>query len=145
MLRMFKKLLLPCLLTMICLLLLFIQPRLIYGSSMEPTIRNGQLIIVSRYSKNVSRNDFWISEFNGSQSVKRIVGLPGEFIEVRGGTIYIDGIQEEPCFATPENWYEILLKEDEYFLVGDNRAHSSDSILFGPVHYTDLHGKVIYY
>lgn len=142
MLRMLKRYGVPTLLTLVFVTLVFIQPRVIYGSSMEPTLKDGQLVLVLRYARQASRNDIWACEINSKKSVKRVVGLPGEFIEVRDGSIFIDGVAEGPYFKTPENWYEVLLKEDEYFLVGDNRAHSSDSILFGPVNVKDMYGKV---
>jgi len=142
---MFKHYALPTLLTIILVSLIFFQPRIVYGSSVEPTIQDGQFIVVFRFAKIINRNDFWISEFNGKNSVKRVVGLPGELIEVKDGGIFINGILEEPYFETPENWYEVSLAADEYFLAGDNRAHSSDSVLFGPVRSRDMNGKVIYF
>lgn len=133
----------PVLFTFILILVILIQPRIVYGSSMEPTLNDGQIVLVLRFAQDINRNDIWTCKINGKLSVKRVVGLPGELIEVRDGSIFINGREEEPHFNTPENWYEVLLKEDEYFMAGDNRAHSSDSVLFGPVNAKDIYGKVL--
>jgi signal peptidase I len=112
---------------------------------MEPTLHANQLVLVSRFADRPERNEFWVGEINGFESIKRVVGLPGEFIEVRNNGVYVNGVLSSPHFDTPDNWYEVQLNDDEYFLVGDNRAHSSDSILFGPVSSGDLRGRLIYY
>jgi signal peptidase I len=111
------------------------------GKSMEPTFHTGEVILVSRLHymfDEPQRGD--IAVFNPPNPrpdeppyIKRVIGLPGEQIEIRDQQIFIDNVlmQEpyinEPCSATdcPDgNW---LLGPNEYFLMGDNRNHSLDS------------------
>lgn len=130
-------------------LLLFGVPRFLVervnveGPSMETTLQNGDSILVekvSRYFGALDRFDivvFYPDEEskarNGRYYIKRIIGLPGETIRIAGETIYVNGEPLEESFGftqmgTPgiaKN--EVVLGEDEYFVLGDNRAISKDS------------------
>jgi signal peptidase I len=75
--------------------------------------------------------------------IKRIVGLPGEQISIDGGKIWVDGVAiDEPYIADP-SWYSGVwdLGEDEYFVLGDNRANSSDSHSWGVLPRGNIVGK----
>ena len=110
------------------------------GSSMETTISDEDNLIVDKISYRFSepkRFDIIVFPFEYEEDtyyIKRIIGMPGERVQIDGeGNIYIDGevleesygreIMESPGRA----WEEITLAEDEYFVLGDNRNHSSDS------------------
>ena len=112
----------------------------VVGDSMEPVLFNGQEILMNRILYRISmpkRGDVIVFLPNGNQNshfyVKRVVGLPGETIQIRDGNVYIDGalLAEEERFdkiADPgiaEN--ELLLGTDEFFVLGDNRNSSEDS------------------
>lgn len=112
----------------------------VVGDSMEPVLYNGQEILMNRILYRISmpkRGDVVVFLPNGNQNshfyVKRVVGLPGETIQIRDGNVYIDGVllAEEERFdkiADPgiaEN--ELLLGTDEFFVLGDNRNSSEDS------------------
>ena len=110
------------------------------GSSMETTLSGEDNLIVDKISYRFSepkRFDIIVFPFEYEEDtyyIKRIIGMPGERVQIDGeGNIYIDGevleesygreIMESPGRA----WEEITLAEDEYFVLGDNRNHSSDS------------------
>lgn len=112
----------------------------VVGDSMEPVLRNGQEILMNRIIYRISmpkRGDVVVFLPNGNQNshfyVKRVVGLPGETVQIRDGSVYIDGVllAEEDRFdkiADPgiaQN--ELLLASDEFFVLGDNRNSSEDS------------------
>lgn len=112
----------------------------VIGDSMEPVLYNGQEILINRFLYKLSspkRGDVIVFLPNGNQNshyyVKRIVGMPGETIQIKEGRVYIDGVllEEEDSYDTmadagiAEN--EITLGLDEYFVLGDNRNSSEDS------------------
>ena len=113
------------------------------GQSMQPTVYNGQSVLVDRFTykfKAPERYDvIAYSEHadldidEGNVSLKRIVGLPGETVQIREGVIYIDGaaLTEEGGWSVPDlagiAAEPILLDETEYFVLGDNRQASEDS------------------
>ena len=109
--------------------------------SMEPAIRAGSFAAGFRHPKRLHRYDiitFWQGD---AVLVKRIIGLPGETIEIRDGHVYADGIRlreeflNEPMETEDGTW---TIPEDSYFVMGDNRNHSMDSRRFGPIPKKDI-------
>ncbi len=112
------------------------------GPSMEPNFHNKQYIIVEKISYLVSepvRGDVVVIKFPGDPEnqkyIKRIIGLPGDALEIKNGKVYINEqlLQE---FYIPQNVettpnQKIILKKDEYFIMGDNRPNSNDSRAWG--------------
>lgn len=128
----------------------------VIGDSMEPALHNGQEILMNRILYRIStprRGDVIVFLPNGNQNthfyVKRVVGLPGETVQIRDGSVYIDGVllEENELFdkiADPgiaQN--ELLLEGDEFFVLGDNRNSSEDSRSgnIGAVKKDDIVGK----
>lgn len=112
----------------------------VIGDSMEPVLYNGQEILMNRILYRISmpkRGDVVVFMPNGNQNshlyVKRVVGLPGETVQIRDGNVYIDGLMlaEDDRFdkivdpGIAQN--ELLLASDEFFVLGDNRNSSEDS------------------
>jgi signal peptidase I len=135
------------------------QPFIVRGASMEPTFDNGQYLIVDQLSYHLhppKRGDVVIFRYPKNPSVffiKRIIGLPGETVELVGKDVIIDrGIGEEPMtldesFLDPvrvrAEYGTYALSNNEYFVMGDNRAESSDSRSWGPLPKDDLVGRAI--
>lgn len=108
------------------------------GVSMSPSLKDGQMVYQDYDISNIQRYDtitFKIPVVNDNidYCIKRVYGLPGETIEIKNGNIYINGIQIEDEYGvgytsgfayTNET---ITLKENEYFVLGDNREKSLDS------------------
>jgi signal peptidase I len=104
------------------------------GSSMEPTYHDGQIKIVNRlaYRRSPPRRGDIVAIFYAGREVlliKRIVGLPGETVQVAGGKVYIDGERlDEPyaAGAVPRPIRPFKLEAHEYWVIGDNRKVSED-------------------
>lgn len=108
------------------------------GSSMEPTLFNGDQLIVEKFSyyfHNPERYDVIVFPFSENVSyIKRIIGLPGDIIQIKNGVVYLNGEIMDEHYGK-EEWIrepglaeeEIVLNEDEYFVLGDNRNASVDS------------------
>lgn len=102
----------------------------IAGSSMEDTLRSGDVVLVWRPWGSVGRGDVVQCEFTGRSGryVKRIVGLPGDSVVFSDGTLTLNGMPlSEPYVSSRTEDAHIELGPDEYLALGDNRAESYDS------------------
>lgn len=125
------------------------SPFAIDGEAMSPTYNNGDYLLVNKLSKDFVRGDvviFTTDKKPGAFLIKRIIGLPLEKVDIKNGQILIN----EQVFN--ENYYNgetipdssVILGDDQYFVLGDNRAHSTDSRNFGPIVRSNIDGKVFY-
>jgi len=118
-----------------------IQNFRIEGQSMEPTLHAGQYLIVNkavyRWLHPPERGDIIVFEYPRSPDrdfIKRVIGLPGEEVEIRDGIVYINGrALNEPYISSPStrSFGPQVVGPDEYFVLGDNRPNSSDSRSWG--------------
>jgi signal peptidase I len=115
------------------------------SASMSPTIAPGDRITIDRSADTPRRGEIWVfSTPNGNNLVKRVIGLPGEKIEVSGGRVLIDDRPvSEPYLAAPMTYAmpPVSLGPDEYFMLGDNRNTSNDSHIWGPIGKTRFLGR----
>lgn len=128
-----------------------VQTVRVLGSSMYPTLTNQSYLIAAKLPLRLhgpARGDIVIlrdPEDPSQDFIKRVIGLPGERILIRGGHVYInDHLLVEPYLHLsspwvtqadwPDNGRPVTLGPDEYFVMGDNRNNSSDSRVFGPIH-----------
>jgi signal peptidase I len=112
----------------------------IEGQSMEPTLHAGQYLIVNKavyWLHPPERGDIIVFEYPKSPDrdfIKRVIGLPGEEVEIRDGAVYINGKRlYEPYIRAPSrrSFGPRVVGPDEYFVRGDNRPNSSDSRTWG--------------
>lgn len=127
------------------------------GDSMNPALKNGDVVLVNRLVyrvKSPSRGDVVAFRPNGDKDahyqIKRVVGLPGETVQITDGSIYIDGEQvTDHVYVTGIDYAGLAeepleLGKDEYFVMGDNASASDDSRKpeIGNVSRDDIYGKV---
>jgi len=138
-----------------------IQPFYVKGASMEPNFYDHEYLIINEISYRFNepeRGDIVVFRYPRNPEeyfIKRIIGLPGERIQIKDGRIYIynqdnpDGVKLEELYLTPDtktysmNEEIIALSKDEYYILGDNRSSSKDSRSFGPVNRSFIIGKVL--
>ncbi len=123
------------------------------GHSMDPSLEAGDRLVVDRIGSqwgSIGRFDLVVFECPDSAGVdyvKRVLGLPGETVQLNMGDLYVDGELVEQRFPHEREEYatypETPLAEDEYYVVGDNRPQSRDSRSFSrPIRRSDIKGVV---
>ncbi len=150
------------------------QPFIVRGASMEPNFSEKEYLIINEFGykyvdlfdgaitvkprKDLFRGDIIVfREPVGDHKdfyIKRVIGVPGETVEVADGQVVIYNSENPDGFVLDENAYlpqkrktlgmvKYTLAEDQYFVLGDNRNASSDSRRFGPITKNDVIGKVL--
>lgn len=133
-----------------------IQPFVVEGESMEPTFQSKDYLITEKISYRLRLpKQGEIIIFNppdkpSENYIKRIIAVPGDKVAVKGGSVYInDRIISEPylnemdkTLVAQKEGYTTVLKEDEYFVMGDNRSHSRDSREIGSIPGQNIISKV---
>jgi signal peptidase I len=127
------------------------QVSVVSGHSMDPSLEPGDRLVVDKLShrwRRIRRFDVVVFECptqRGVDYVKRVVGLPGEKVVLRGGELYVDGElvrQEFDHIDDLGSYPQVDVPEGEYFVLGDNRPRSKDSRSFGPVAKEYIRGVV---
>ena len=142
-----------------------VRPVQVVGPSMHPTLKDAQLgitNIISLKMNGIQRYDVVVAKLDMNEEliVKRVVGMPYDTICCIDGVIYINGetideyyLDETYVFSQAQlekdkkftkDFDEVTLGEDEYFLLGDNRLHSTDSRVFGAFKEEDIVSKSVY-
>lgn len=119
------------------------------GSSMEPTMHNRQYLVISKVTYWIhppERGDIIVFHPPNNPSedyIKRIVGLPGERVEIQNEGVWIDGVLLEETYIANPAYYSGTwnLGKEEYFVLGDNRDNSSDSHSWGLLPQENIVGK----
>ena len=137
------------------------EPIRVDGESMTNTLQDGEVVLVTKpeYLKgNINRGDIIICRYPNRNSesslniggsfevtftrhtlfVKRLIALPGDILEIREGKVYVNGQYVDETgidmrSTSSENLGPVLLGEDSYFVMGDNRGNSNDSRRVGPI------------
>jgi signal peptidase I len=137
-----------------------VQPVKVEGTSMLPRLHDGERIFVNkliyydeyRWAPKIERGDivvFWYPNDPSKSYIKRVIGLPGEIVEVREGTVFINGaVLEEKYLDPSENSSSasqrpVQVNLNYYFVMGDNRDNSSDSRSWGLVPKKYIYGKAL--
>jgi len=142
--------------TALLIILVFVVTRIliqnfrIEGISMEPNFHDGQYLITNKFAYYLhppERGDVVVFHYPNNPSrdfIKRVIGLPGEKVEVRGEHILINSEELEEPYTLHTGryaWGPQILAENDYFVLGDNRNSSSDSHSWGPLSRDAIVGK----
>ena len=137
------------------LLLRFFVIEIIYveGPSMQPTLHTGERVLLDKISYRFStpaRFDIIVCQFPGEEGifVKRVIGLPGETVEIKNGRVHINGnLLDDEAYAngvSRSDFEPVVVPEDCVYVLGDNRGNSTDSRFVGCIPYSSVRGKVIW-
>lgn len=139
----------------------FFSPVMVDGDSMEPTLTNGDYLILNKFSS-IERFDIVVfppPDQDDTQYVKRVIGVPGDSIEYRDDVLFLNGepteqifledsLQKDATIYTSGDFTLLTLfgvdtvPEGQYFVLGDNRLNSRDSRVFGFIDEESILGKV---
>jgi signal peptidase I len=139
----------------IVVMIFLYQPVKVEGTSMNPLLSDQERIFINKFVyrfEPIERGDvvvFWYPLDRSKSFIKRVVGLPGETIEIRDGHLYIDGDeladQYVPAgYIDSSNYGPRKIPLGEYFVMGDHRDSSNDSRVFGPVSRSFIYGKAVF-
>src|ERR1700739_2919141 len=141
-------------LAMVIIVFLY-QPVKVEGTSMAPLLSDQERIFINKFVYHfepIERGDvivFWYPLDRSKSFIKRVIGLPGETIELRGGHLYVDG-KLRPEVYIPASYLDgssygpVAIPNDEYFVMGDHRDSSNDSRVFGSIGRRDIYGKAVF-
>jgi signal peptidase I len=140
------------------LVILFLyQPVKVEGTSMMPALTDQERIFINKFVYRlglgeVERGDtvvFWFPGDPSKSYIKRVVGLPGDRVEIRAGVVYVNArALREPY--VPEEFRDlgtyplVVVPEERYYVLGDHRSSSNDSRIWGPVPKEAIYGKAVF-
>lgn len=128
--------------------IVWLRPVAVTGNSMDPALRDGEIVLIDRiakYWKRPARGDMILFDSEGDAFIKRIVGLPGETVELVGGQVFIDSRPlDEQSYAVNlvGDMKPVTVPEGQVFVLGDNREKIYDSRLerVGCIRYEQIEG-----
>ena len=140
------------------LVILFLyQPVKVEGTSMMPALVDQERIFINKFVYrfgigNIERGDmvvFWFPMDPTKSYIKRVIGIPGDTIEVDDGTVVVNGQRLEETYVTEEfrdrqSMSAFKVQPDEYFVLGDHRSSSNDSRSWGTVPRRYIYGKAVF-
>lgn len=122
---------------------------LVKGDSMNPKYKNNDFMFLNKiiYSfKPIRRGEVIVLKYKNNDLIKRIIGLPNDKIKVENGKLYINNKEYYEnyinSYTASYDFDEIILKDNEYFVMGDNRYNSYDSRNFGTITKNNIIGRV---
>lgn len=140
----------PYLIAIVVIILIrtyIISPIRVDGPSMNNTLSNNDLLFLKKYEHDYERYDIIVFKFGKDKLIKRVIGLPGEEIEIKNNLVYINGevieepyLDEENLDSNSSDMEKITVPAGTYFVMGDNRRESFDSRYFGPISKNQIFG-----
>jgi len=120
-----------------------VTPVKVNGTSMYPTLKGNEIMILNKLSS-IDRYDIVVLKRAGDDDnlIKRIIGLPGDTVEIKDNKIFINDKEQKDSFGygVTYNIDKVKLGNDEYFILGDNRQISLDSRVFGKINRSEIKG-----
>ena len=120
-----------------------VTPVKVDGTSMYPTLDGDEIMLLNKLG-HIDRFDIVVIHLNDEEGnlIKRVIGLPGETVEIRDNKIYVNDelLEDSYGYGTTYNIDPVTLSEDEYFVLGDNRIISLDSRVFGKINRSEIKG-----
>ena len=142
----FLKSLIPYVIIIIVVVLIrsfIVTPVRVNGQSMYPTLKGGEIMILNKLGK-VNRFDIVVLKIESEEDnlIKRIIGMPGETVEIKNNEIYINDkvLKDKYGYGLTYDIDKVTLGDDEYFILGDNRKISLDSRVFGTIKKDEIKG-----
>ena len=111
---------------------------IVHGASMENTLHNQDIMFLDKIGTKVfgiKRFDIVVVDTDDSKIIKRVIGLPGETVEYRDNTLYINGkeVKDDHSERITADFGPFVLDDNSYYVLGDNRTNSVDSRMIGPI------------
>lgn len=151
-----RDLFLAVIIAIIVILFLY-QPVKVEGTSMMPALNDQERIFINKfiYQYNVGKIErgdlvvFWYPNDLTKSYIKRVIGIPGDRVEVDRGTVVINGKRMEEAYVPQEYRDDAsmpprVIPTDQYFVLGDHRSSSNDSRSWGQVPRADIYGKAVF-
>jgi len=140
---------------LLVIIIFLYQPVKVEGTSMAPLLTDQERIFINKFVyrfEPIERGDvvvFWYPLDRSKSFIKRVIGLPGETIEIRGGRLYVNARElGEPyvpaIYLDASNYGPVQIPVGNYFVMGDHRDSSNDSRMFGPVRRPYIYGKAVF-
>jgi signal peptidase I len=131
------------------------QPVKVEGTSMAPLLSDQERIFINKFVyrfEPIQRGDvvvFWYPLDRSKSFIKRVVGLPGESVEIRQGILYVNGRRVSEPYVPPQyedlsDFGPVRVPRDSFFVMGDHRISSNDSRVFGPVASRYIYGRAVF-
>ncbi len=141
----------------IVVILFIYQPVKVEGTSMMPALDDQERIFINKFvyklgNHSIEHGDmvvFWFPQDLSKSYIKRVIGAPGDLVEVRDGDVLVNGAKLEESYV-PEGYRDHMsypltrIREDEYFVLGDHRRWSNDSRSWGMVPRRNIYGKAVF-
>lgn len=145
----------------VLVLVFVVQPVKVEGTSMLPRLHDGERIFVNkliyyeeyRWAPKIERGDivvFWYPEDPSKSYIKRVIGLPGDTVDIHEGVVRVNGRDLDEKYIDsklnliPKTQAPVYVRPNYYFVMGDNRDNSSDSRVWGLVPKKYIYGKALF-